>query len=162
MITKQEVEKAQKSWGDGVVKIGELKANRERCETFAQQFVGEHYDFDNKEVLFKPTKTSIKQFRPTTEGALSYFIGGNEDYSEDKGFALQPWTKVRFENEAFILEENRALVMGNYFFTDLNGGETKVEYAFGYVKGNNDNLNIDLHHSSLPFNRNECYERSSD
>ena len=41
--------------------------------------------------------------------------------------------------------------MGNYFFTDLNGDETKVEYTFGYVKGADGHLNIDLHHSSLPF-----------
>jgi len=83
---------------------------------------------------------------------LSYFIGGNAEYPEDKGFALQPWTKVRFENATLLLEENRALAMGNYFFTDLNGDETKVEYTFGYVKGEDGSLNIDVHHSSLPFN----------
>ncbi len=151
MITKQEVENAQDSWGKGVVRIGELKEEREQCESFTKDFVGGHYDFDNKEVLFKPTKTSVLQFRITEEGALSYFIGGNDEYSEDKGFALQPWTNVRFENEALILEENRALAMGNYFFTDLNGDETKVEYTFGYAMRDG-SLKIDVHHSSLPFN----------
>jgi hypothetical protein len=40
--------------------------------------------------------------------------------------------------------------MGNYFFTDLDGNEAKVEYTFGYklVDGV---LKIDLHHSSFPF-----------
>jgi len=152
MITKQEVENAQKAWGEGVVKIGSLKEEQEKCESYTQDFLDERYDFENKEVLFKPTKTAIRQFRPTKEGALSYFIGGNAEYSEDKGFALQPWTKVRFENAALILEENRALAMGNYFFTDLNGDETKVEYTFGYTKIKDGNLKIDLHHSSLPFN----------
>ena len=41
--------------------------------------------------------------------------------------------------------------MGNYFFTDLNGDESKVEYTFGYVKDEEGNLKIGVHHSSLPF-----------
>ncbi|UAB80023.1 hypothetical protein INR76_07700 [Marixanthomonas sp. SCSIO 43207] len=151
MINKQEVEKAQQIWGDGVVKIGSIE-NRQECEAFTEKFVDERYDFSNKEVLFKPTKTSHKQFRIHKDGAVSYFIGGNESFSEDNGFALQPWTKVRFENVSLILEENRALAMGNYFFTDTNGDETKVEYTFGYVKDTNGELKIDVHHSSLPFN----------
>ncbi len=152
MITKQEVEIAQKAWGEGVVKIGSLKGEPETCASFAQDFIDEKYDFDNKEVLFKPTKTSFRQFRPTKEGALSYFVSANGEYPEDKGFALQPWTAVRFENVALILEENRALAMGNYFFTDENGEDTKVEYSFGYTKNSEGNLKIDLHHSSLPYN----------
>ena len=137
--------------GEGVVEIGKLNVDREKYESYAIEFANLHYDFNNKKVLFKPTKAAIKQFRPTNEGALSYFIGGNDNFSEDKGFALQPWTNVRFENETIILEENRALAMGNYFFTDLNGDESKVEYTFGYVKDEEGNLKIDVHHSSLPF-----------
>ena len=57
---------------------------------------------------------------------------------------------MRFENSGFILEEDRALSMGNYFFTDLNGDEAKVEYTFGY-KLINGKLKIDLHHSSFPY-----------
>ncbi len=152
MISREEIENAQASWGAGVVKIGALKGEREQCEGFAQEFVNNHYDFGNKEVLFKPTKAAEKQFRPTNDGALSYFIGGSTEFSEDKGFALQPWTKVRFENEAVILEEHRALAMGNYFFTDLNGVETKVEYTFGYIKNADGKFKIDVHHSSLPYN----------
>ena len=102
-------------------------------------------------MLFKPTKTSAIQFRGTKEGALSYFIAGNPNFSEDKGFALQPWTNVRFENASLILEENRALAMGNYFFTDSEGGDTKVEYTFGYTKLSDGRLKIDVHHSSLPY-----------
>ncbi|WP_452598896.1 hypothetical protein [Pontimicrobium sp. MEBiC01747] len=40
--------------------------------------------------------------------------------------------------------------MGNYFFTDLNGEEAKVEYTFGY-KLIDEELKIDVHHSSFPF-----------
>ena len=51
--------------------------------------------------------------------------------------------------ENFILEENRAIAMGNYYFTDLDGNEAKVEYTFGY-KLIDGSLKIDLHHSSFP------------
>ena len=40
--------------------------------------------------------------------------------------------------------------MGNYFFTDSNGDEVKVEYTFGYVSDENGNLRIQVHHSSMP------------
>ena len=152
MITKQEVENVQQIWGEGVVKIGSLQNDRAACESFAEAFVDKQYDFQNKEVLFKPTKTSEKQFRIHKDGGVSYFIGGSDDFPEDNGFALQPWTKVRFENVSLILEESRAIAMGNYFFTDTNGDETKVEYTFAYVKSNNGDLKIDVHHSSLPYN----------
>ena len=71
-------------------------------------------------------------------------------YLNVAGFAINPWTKVRFENSNFILDENRAIAMGNYFFTDTSGEETKVEYTFGY-KLIDGNLKIDLHHSSFPY-----------
>lgn len=151
MITQNQVIEAQNTWGNGVVKIGSLKDNRSECEKFANEFLDNLYAFQDGNVLFKPTKCAIEQFRATKLKALSYFIAGdNRACSEDKGFAIQPWTKVRFENTGFILEQNRAIAMGNYFFTDLEGNEAKVEYTFGY-KLVDDNLKIDLHHSSFPF-----------
>jgi len=151
MITNEEVKKIQNTWGEGVVKIGSLKHNRIECEKFTSDFLDNLYAFEMGDVLFKPTKCAIEQFRPTKSEALSYFIAGDDRAcNEDKGFAIQPWTKVRFENSGFILEEERALSMGNYFFTDLNGDEAKVEYTFGY-KLINGKLKIDLHHSSFPY-----------
>lgn len=151
MITREHVLEAQNQWGAGVVKIGSLKENRAKCEAFATEFIDKQYAFDTGEVLFKPTKCAFEQFRPTKREALSYFISGEDRAcNEDKGFAIQPWTKVRFENAGIILEENRAIAMGNYFFTDLDGNEAKVEYTFGY-KLINGALKIDLHHSSFPF-----------
>jgi len=151
MISKEQVLEAQNQWGNGVVKIGSLKENRSECEAFASEFLDARYAFEKGSVLFKPTKCAIQQFRPSKPEALSYFIAGeNRACNEDKGFAIQPWTKVRFENAGFILEENRAIAMGNYFFTDLDGNEAKVEYTFGY-KLIDGVLKIDLHHSSFPF-----------
>ena len=151
MITKDQIHKAQKKWGDGIVKIGSLMNDETACVKFTNSFLNNIYDFKNSDVLFKPTKANKEQFRPKIEMALSYFLGGNNSFcSEDEGFALKPWVEVKFENFGFIIEENRALVMGNYFFTDTMSRTLKVEYTFGY-KLSNDKLVIDLHHSSLPF-----------
>ena len=151
MVTKEQVLDVQQKWGSGVVKIGSLKDRRAECEAFASEFLDDRYAFEGENVLFKPTKCESEQFRPTKLEALSYFIAGDDRAcNEDKGFAIQPWTNVRFENTGIILEENRAISMGNYFFTDLDGNEAKVEYTFGY-KLINGELKIDVHHSSFPF-----------
>lgn len=152
MITKEQVLEIQNDWGNGVVKIGSLKDKRLECESFASKFLDKLYSFENGEILFKPTKCEIEQFRPTKAEALSYFIAGdNCACSEDGGFAINPWTKVRFENAGVMLEEKRAIAMGNYFFTDLDGNEAKVEFTFGY-KLIDGQLKIDVHHSSFPYN----------
>jgi len=151
MITENQVHNAQDEWGAGVVKIGALKNDRTECEAFASDFLDKLYGFETGTVLFKPTKCEFEQFRPTKAEALSYFIAGDDRAcKEDKGFAINPRTKVRFENTGFILEEKRAIAMGNYFFTDLDGNEAKVEFTFGdkLVDGS---LKIDLHHSSFPY-----------
>ncbi len=95
-------------------------------------------------MLFKPTKAAQRQFRSTVDVAMSYFIGGNSEYPDDKGFALQPWTSVRFENAKPILKDDYALVMGNNV-TDTESGETKVEYTFGYIKDGNGRLRKNVH-----------------
>lgn len=152
MITKEQVVEAQTKWGNGVVKIGALKADRGACEAFASEFLDDRYAFGAGEVLFKPTKCAYEQFRPTKAEALSYFIAGDDRAcKEDTGFAINPWTKVRFENAGIILDESHAIAMGNYFFTDLDGNEAKVEYTFGYKLIDGD-LKINLHHSSFPYN----------
>lgn len=151
MITKEQILKSQQDWGNGIVKIGSLKNDRPACEKFTSEFLDRLYAFDLGKVLFKPTKASEFQFRADKKSALSYFIGGNADFSEDSGFAITPWKEVIFEdNSLMILEENRAIVMGNYYFIDFDNNKVKVEYSFSY-RLHNGELKIDLHHSSLPF-----------
>ncbi|MCH1547587.1 MAG: hypothetical protein L7S44_03395 [Flavobacteriaceae bacterium] len=153
MITLNQIEMAQKNWADGIIKIGSLKNNYMLCKEFTSSFLMRTYNFGNEKILFKPTKASDEQFRPTFDMALSYFIGGEDSFcEEDQGFAMKPWVKVKFENSGVIIEENRAIAMGNYFFTDLNDITIKVEYSFGY-KLIESKLYIDLHHSSLPFSK---------
>ena len=151
MISLKEVENIQKDWGANLVKLGSLNGNFEACENEASQMIKRLYGYDNGIVLFKPTKAKESQFRLSFEGAKSYFIGGDENFSEDSGFALQPWTNVRFDNASVILNEKTAIAMGNYFFTDLNGNVVKVEYTFGYFLDSKQCLKINLHHSSLPY-----------
>ena len=103
MITKEQVVEAQKNWGNGVVKIGTLKDNVVECDSFANEFLDTAYAFNAGVVSFKPTKCEIEQFRPTKVEALSYFIAGeNRACKEDKGFAIQPWTKVRLPFPSLI------------------------------------------------------------
>ncbi len=144
-ITTQEVEAAQIAWGNGIVAIGKAKDPK----TVATQHIERFYGFDSGAVLFKPTLAAEDQFRGTKREALSYFIG--QDLAEDNGFALAPYTKVRWENEGIITDGDSALAMGNYYFTDKQGNETKVEYSFGYVKDETGALKINLHHSSMPY-----------
>ena len=151
MITLNQIEKAQAKWAQGIVTIGAFKDDKNACETATDLMINELYAFDLGNVLFKPTKAAKQQFRLNFEGAKSYFIGGNSKYKEDKGFALNPWSLVEFDNVAVVLNESSASAMGNYFFTDLNGKKVKVEYSFGYIANEKGNLKINLHHSSLPF-----------
>lgn len=151
MVTEQEVKDVQAKWGAGIVAIGAAKNDKTTCDAETEKHLDTLYAFDLGTVLFKPTKAADVQFRLDKKAAKSYFIGGDDDFEEDHGFAINPWTAVRFENAAVILEETRALAMGNYYFTDLSGTETKVEYTFGYKKDANGNLKIDLHHSSIPY-----------
>jgi hypothetical protein len=149
-ITAKDVAQAQQAWGDGIVAIGKAFTDKSDFVAVAQKHLDELYNFQAGEVLFKPTKAAETQFRNDFESALSYFVGGNDKFAEDHGFAIQPWIKVRFENAGTYLHEDYAVAMGNYFFTQTDGIEVKVEYTFGYNKVDG-RLKINLHHSSIPF-----------
>ncbi len=149
-ITESEVILAQKEWGDAIVAIGKAYTEGKDYKAVARNAVDTMYAYDEGRVLFKPTKAAHKQFRLTEDEAVSYFVTGLE--SEDHGFALQPWSKVRFENSGIIIDEDSATAMGEYYFTDAKTGkEVNVEYTFGYIKDNNGKLLINLHHSSMPY-----------
>ena len=150
-ITAEEIAEAQKIWGDGIVTIGKAFTDKGDYTKAAENHLDTLYAFEAGTVLFKPTKAADSQFRLTREAALSYFVAGNDEYKEDHGFAIHPWTNVRFENTAHYIHGDYAVAMGNYFFTQLDGSEVKVEYTFGYMKGQNGKLKINLHHSSIPF-----------
>lgn len=151
-ISEREVVEAQKMWGDGIVRIGSVFSAKGDYKTEAADFIQDMYGYDLSSVLFKPTLAAKVQFRSSFDAALSYFVGDNASYSEDKGFAIKPYTNVKFENVGIINNScSMAVAMGNYYFSDTKGGETKVEYTFAYVKDKSGKLRIVAHQSSLPY-----------
>jgi hypothetical protein len=80
-ITDAEVNAAQQAWCDGLVKIGKVYKDAGDYKAVAGQLIEDLYDYKDGKVFFKPTLASGKNtFRPTREGALSYFVGGNKDF----------------------------------------------------------------------------------
>ncbi len=149
---KDLVNAAQSAWGRGIVEIGAAE-NWEDAHRLATAFVQKHYCLEGGNLLFAPTKAAESQFRASLKDAVSYFVGRDADHQEDQGFALQPWTSVRFENTGIVPKGEVVLTMGNYYFQPLQGDEVKVEYTFVYqVPGTSDGkLRVLLHHSALPY-----------
>lgn len=149
-ITAEDVAAAQKAWGEGIVNIGKVSVDGGDVKQAATDHINKFYGYEDGEtVLFKPTLAAEDQFRGTFDEALNYFIG--KEGTEDAGFAIRPWTNVRWENEGTVTDGDSAMAMGNYYFTDTDGNDTKVEYTFGYKKNAAGELVITLHHSSVPF-----------
>lgn len=149
-LTTGDVVKLENEWGTGIVKIGKVYQAGGNYKEEAKKLIDRMYGYDNGKVLFKPTKATEDQFRESKEQALSYFVGGSNP--EDHGFAIQPWSKVRFENQDIVIDKDSAMAMGNYYFTDAKTGkEVKVEFTFGIKRANDGRPVIFLHHSSLPY-----------
>ena len=152
-ISEQDIINAQVLWADNIIKIGKIYSERGNYKDYAHKFIKNFYAYDFGKVLFKPTLASKNQFRNTLDEALSYFIKGS--IQEDEGFALKCWDRIRYEDRNIVILDNYAIAMGNYFFKSSNeDNEIKVEYTFGYIRNNMQNLVINLHHSSLPYTNN--------
>ena len=150
MITIDDIKTAQNEWADGLIHIGASDSWAEAHQR-AEVVVNKLYGWGDDAVLFAPTKAKDNQFRGTAEDAVSYFVGNNPKHPEDKGFALEPWVSVRFENTGFVCKEGISIAMGNYFFGRADGTEAKVEFSFGYTRNANNDVVIQLHHSAFPF-----------
>jgi hypothetical protein len=150
-LTEEQVVAAQKAWSDGIVAISAAKANGGDYAQMAHDHIKNMYGYDQGPVLFKPTLAADAPFRPTFEGAFSYFVATNGLHAEDKGFAIKGWTAVRWENDKIVINGDTALAMGNYYFSLPDGSITKVEYTFGYFLDAEGRMRINLHHSSVPF-----------
>ncbi len=154
-ITEQQVLDIQKKWGEGIIRIGRVFLDNGDYRTEAEKHINTLYGYSLGPVLFKPTLAFQKQFRTTREGALSYFVGDNENYPEDRGFAIRPWNNIRWENIGINIIGTVAMVMGNYFLTSMDGGnEIKVEYTIVYTRDADGKLRIILHDSHFPCSQN--------
>jgi len=154
-ITFYEIREAQRAWGDGLVSIATAYARGYGFIATAMNVIDTLYGYEYNHVLFKPTLTEAPNtFRFNWDGAASYFIGQYLDkpaFRADTGFALNPWVSVTFDEGRYIVHGNMAIWMGNVHLTDVDGNVTTVDKTFGYFRGSNGNLRINLHHSSLPF-----------
>jgi hypothetical protein len=161
VITYDEVNAAQQAWCDALVKIGKLKEEGGDYKAFAEQVLSEAYNYDHGKVFFKPTLAYGEQtFRNDKKGALAYFVGGDPDYPNDKGFALKPWVKARYDNagennEGIQIYGSVAITMGNVWVTDKDGNEVMVDKTWVFKKGKDGKLRIIVHKSALPFAPNE-------
>lgn len=155
-ITVAEVNAAQQGWCDGLIKIGKAHADGGDFKAVAKQVIADLYDYDGGKVYFRPTLAVGKNaFRNTKEGALSYFVGGNASFPEDKGFALKPWVKVRYENvgegdEGAQIHGDIAITMGNVYFTSKSGKEIMVDKFFVFRRCADGRLRLVAHKSALP------------
>ena len=160
IITYDEVNAAQQAWCDALVKIGQLKEEGGDYKAFAEQVLSDAYNYDNGKVFFKPTLAYGDQtFRNDKKGALAYFIGGDPAYPNDKGFALAPWVKARYDNageknEGIQIYGSVAITMGNVWVTGKDGKEVMVDKTWVFKKGKDGKLRIIVHKSSLPFQPN--------
>ena len=107
---EDDVRAAQQDWRGAILDIS--AAYRENTSsgefvTVAIDAIENLYGYDIGPVVFKPTLAEEEPFRPTFDGALSYFVGndamqafnGGGGIPEDKGFAIaggDTWSKVLF------------------------------------------------------------------
>lgn len=160
IITYEEVNAAQQAWCDALVKIGQLKEEGGDYKAYAEKVLSEAYNYDNGKVFFKPTLAFGDQtFRNDKKGALAYFIGGDPDYPNDKGFALTPWVKARYDNagdknEGIQIYGSVAITMGNVWVTGKDGKEVMVDKTWVFKKGKDGKLRIIVHKSALPYKPN--------
>jgi len=149
-ITSAEITALQVAWGEGLVAISAAYAAGEDYATIAQGVLDTLYGYVDGYVLFKPTIAQEVPFRFTEAAAASYFIGGS--ISEDGGFALNPWTAVRFGTDGrHIINGETALWMGSVYLTDGDGDVIRVEKSLGLYRDAHGDVRIQLHHSSVPF-----------
>ncbi len=157
IITYAEVNAAQQVWCDALVKIGKLKEDGGDYKAFANDVLSSAYNYDYGKVFFKPTLAFGDQtFRNDKKGALAYFIGGDPDYPNDKGFALTPWVKARYDNsgnknEGIQIYGSIAITMGNVWVTSKDGKEVMVDKTWVFRKDKDGKLRIIVHKSALPY-----------
>ena len=152
MITIEDILDFQKEWGNSIIKISDSYKKNSDYLNDTNNLIDSLYAYAYEDVLFKPTLASDNQFRLSRTGALSYFIGGNDQFKEDEGFAIKGWTKIRWENAGYKIYNDIAVCMGNYFFSIDNSEPLKVEFTI-VLKEIDGRLKLILHDSHLPFQK---------
>ncbi|ATL97528.1 hypothetical protein CK910_02745 [Aeromonas sp. CA23] len=153
-ITEAEIKAAQDAWGKALIQISDdyRSGGIAKAKTTATAVLDSAYGYNNGPVLFKPTLAGGEQtFRLNQEGALAYFVGNNQAYPADTGFALKNWKSYNYDNAAVYINGDMALTMGKVHLIDRDNKETTVDKTWGFKKGDDGKVRIVLHHSSLPY-----------
>jgi hypothetical protein len=156
-ITIAEVQAAEQAWCDALVAIGKTHEQGGDVKAHALQVLTEAYNYDHGTVFFKPTLAYGKNtFRPTKEGALSYFVGSNPNFPEDLGFALRPWVSASYDNlgeqdDGIQIHGDTAIAMGKICVVAKDGAVVNVEKTFVFKKCDDGKLRLITHMSALPF-----------
>ncbi len=156
LISEKTVNAAQQAWCDGLVHIGAVHAQGGDVHTIVSDFVDALYDYEEGTVFFKPTMAFGKNtFRSTKAGAISYFAGDNPEFPEDKGFALNQWVKVWYDNNAaengIQIHGKIAITMGNVYLLNAAGEEVMVDKTFVFRLCRDGKLRLCVHKSALPY-----------
>ena len=162
-ITKKEVLEAQKAWTNALVDISQTYKSEgfQAAEDLASAVIDAAYGYQAGPVAFKPTwANGNTTFRPDKAGALSYFVGGNDNY-DDLGFAIGTspndqgerfaWADAWAENAVIRLDGDTATSMGWVYTEDETGGVGYVDKSWTYQKGDDGVVRIVMHHSSKPY-----------
>ena len=153
-ITQADVARIQKSWCQSFLGIGAAfrSSGITQARALAEEFVDTAYGYGRGPVAFKPTFASGSHtFRPTREGAIAYFVGGNSRYPNDRGSALKPWASCSVSNHSIQIHGSYAAVMGQMTLVDQSGVAITLDQTWGFLLQKPGDIRIVLHHSSLPF-----------
>ena len=154
-FTEDMLTKSLQQWCDNVIMIGKVFTEGGDYVSAAKKVLSDNYDYDSGKVLFKPTLAfGQNTFRPTKEGALAYFVGGNSSFPIDKGFKLKPWVKVWFSKLDFILHGEIAIAQCNVHLIGADDSHIFVNKSFVFKICEDNKIRIILHQSSLPFDPN--------
>lgn len=153
-ITEAEIKAAQDAWGNALIQISNdyQAGGIEKARATATAVLDSAYGYADGPVLFKPTLAGGKQtFRINKAGALSYFIGQDQTYPADSGFALKNWKSYSYDNAAVYINGDMALTMGKVHLIDRDNKETVLDKSWAFRKGDDGKVRIVLHHSSVPY-----------
>ena len=92
-FSKEDILQRQYDWGNGIIHIGKIYTAKGDYVKAAKEHIDDLYGYDESKVLFKPTKATDPQFRASKEEALSYFVGGDDNYPKIWDLHFSPGKK---------------------------------------------------------------------
>ena len=90
IISRRDVRRAYRAWTKALVDVSQTYKNDgfDAAEALAGDVIDGAYAYELGAVAFKPTWASGETtFRTSRDGAISYFVGGNDDF-DDLGFGI--------------------------------------------------------------------------